>query len=762
MWSTPVHFAKKLLYGLQAADPAEYARLSALKETRWKMGIDLLSTVEELLEDIELNLIFSKAMVHGFSKISRELPVLRHFFNPSCAVNAHLALSLWLPQFPVPLGGVLEYFKIMVKIKYFALCSLRERPTNLVNFQVPWKRRAQPLDKATQARKKEVAAKYRVRNREAIRKADTKRREAAAKLKAEAANAIAPLTETKIYGVYGAPAHQILGDPRPNAPRRPRPNTISNKERCRKGLELDIDAGDESSDTDMLIIPSLHSIPLLYVAMRWNSPPNFDASMREYEGNYGWKQRALYRGSDASVRMEEREEMYKGANMIEAERQGREGDGIEYKEIQSSHCSLSLSLLDTTRHHSRRKSRRGPQELYKTLPMEELPLAHTAGPRSIGSNRTASPLSKSAPLAHVLPPESPTSALPPTLPVSTPPAFPAPASSLPALHNVPPLESPTSALSPALPTSALPAFPAPASGLPALPTSTSALHNVPPPAHLTSTSALCTRPTSAPYSPLPASTLFDPPAPLAFPAAPFQAPSQEALRPTALDMRAAAPFPATTAFEIPVRLAPASSSTPPPAPASEFPAPPTPTSTPHTRPPSAPYLASPAAPFQAPLEEVLRPTALEIHTATPFPATTAFEIDRRNTSAPPPQYEAPQYQARYLRGAQVFRPASPPFIYAIEAHRLIFRNRDTAGVVFQEHREAWPLLEMLVTQSADELRAFIQRHWAHPDELLFSVTGDHIVRADLNKAFEVLQAAEDSNAEMLVTTDLRRVEMFYQ
>jgi hypothetical protein len=37
---------------LQGEDPAEYARLSALKETRWDMGISLLSTVDELLEPL--------------------------------------------------------------------------------------------------------------------------------------------------------------------------------------------------------------------------------------------------------------------------------------------------------------------------------------------------------------------------------------------------------------------------------------------------------------------------------------------------------------------------------------------------------------------------------------------------------------------------------------------------------------------------------------------------------------------------------------
>ncbi|KAJ7023106.1 hypothetical protein C8F04DRAFT_970503 [Mycena alexandri] len=38
---------------LAAQDPAEYERLAQLKESRWKTGIDLLSTVEELLEDVE-------------------------------------------------------------------------------------------------------------------------------------------------------------------------------------------------------------------------------------------------------------------------------------------------------------------------------------------------------------------------------------------------------------------------------------------------------------------------------------------------------------------------------------------------------------------------------------------------------------------------------------------------------------------------------------------------------------------------------------
>lgn len=37
---------------LQEEDPEEYVRLSALKETRWEMGIGMLSTVEELLQSV--------------------------------------------------------------------------------------------------------------------------------------------------------------------------------------------------------------------------------------------------------------------------------------------------------------------------------------------------------------------------------------------------------------------------------------------------------------------------------------------------------------------------------------------------------------------------------------------------------------------------------------------------------------------------------------------------------------------------------------
>lgn len=37
---------------LQEEDPEEYARLSKLKETRWEMGISMLSTVEELLQSV--------------------------------------------------------------------------------------------------------------------------------------------------------------------------------------------------------------------------------------------------------------------------------------------------------------------------------------------------------------------------------------------------------------------------------------------------------------------------------------------------------------------------------------------------------------------------------------------------------------------------------------------------------------------------------------------------------------------------------------
>jgi hypothetical protein len=37
---------------LQEEDPAEFARLAGFKETRWSMGIGLLSTVDELLQPI--------------------------------------------------------------------------------------------------------------------------------------------------------------------------------------------------------------------------------------------------------------------------------------------------------------------------------------------------------------------------------------------------------------------------------------------------------------------------------------------------------------------------------------------------------------------------------------------------------------------------------------------------------------------------------------------------------------------------------------
>ncbi|KAJ7028796.1 hypothetical protein C8F04DRAFT_963568, partial [Mycena alexandri] len=37
---------------LLAEDPAEYERLAALKDTRWEMGLALLSTVDELLEPV--------------------------------------------------------------------------------------------------------------------------------------------------------------------------------------------------------------------------------------------------------------------------------------------------------------------------------------------------------------------------------------------------------------------------------------------------------------------------------------------------------------------------------------------------------------------------------------------------------------------------------------------------------------------------------------------------------------------------------------
>ncbi|KAJ7037286.1 hypothetical protein C8F04DRAFT_1180691 [Mycena alexandri] len=118
----------------------------------------------------------------------------------------------------------------------------RERLRDAARIRMQNKRRAQPLDEEARARKREVAAKYRSNNREVIRKADRQRRENAARVRAEEAQAIKPVTETTIYGVYGAQARQILGDPRATAPRRPRPATVSTKERRRKGLEIDTDS----------------------------------------------------------------------------------------------------------------------------------------------------------------------------------------------------------------------------------------------------------------------------------------------------------------------------------------------------------------------------------------------------------------------------------------------------------------------------------------------------------------------------------------
>jgi len=64
-------------------------------------------------------------------------------------------------------------------------------------------------------------------------------------------------------------------------------------------------------------------------------------------------------------------------------------------------------------------------------------------------------------------------------------------------------------------------------------------------------------------------------------------------------------------------------------------------------------------------------------------------------------------------------------------HFPLFARRNNAWDLFQARRATRPALEMLVTQSAAELRAFLFHHWANTEELVFSVSTDHIVRGDL-------------------------------
>ncbi|KAJ7711714.1 hypothetical protein B0H16DRAFT_1744927 [Mycena metata] len=102
-----------------------------------------------------------------------------------------------------------------------------------------FEKRAQPLDAEARTRQLEVSARYRHKNRESIREADRQRREQAAAVKAEKSKAkkshvVKP--QIRIYGVYGAQARQIVGDPRPTAPLCP---ATSDGERRQQGPELD-------------------------------------------------------------------------------------------------------------------------------------------------------------------------------------------------------------------------------------------------------------------------------------------------------------------------------------------------------------------------------------------------------------------------------------------------------------------------------------------------------------------------------------------
>ncbi|KAJ7023107.1 hypothetical protein C8F04DRAFT_1193767 [Mycena alexandri] len=603
-------------------------------------------------------------------------------------------------------------------------------------------------------------------HREAIRKADRQRREDAARVRAEAAQAIKPLAETTIYGVYGAQACQILGDPRGTAPRRPRPATVSNQERRRKSLEIDMNSPRARPGT--ITEPLIDTAPPNTTARRTSTdyrrpkglkmPANLDDLLISCGYIMVLRERRKPTNGVAEKAVEWGRKRHGGASMIEGNR-GLEGEGFASKQIQANTSKLlllSLSPLGSTRRAFVQDSTPwrncvsehnadpglfffgivsgGPTGVYSSYDqikalLRDLPDAVYFQAKNW--EEAEEKWEQHCTEAHnhwdewewASPPVTPS-------PVSSPPSTPSP---VPSAFTVSPRSSRTGSPCSFFADSGPPPHAPPAANARTPSSSRRAKVTHTTPGASPTKSQATTRVAQA--SPGPSLTWPSQLPRPKFPMAPMDnIPSQFKDHFDRVSAAYTARFEAPPSPEL-------SASAPLPA-RHEAPLFPEPPGSAHFPERLASMFASPPSrdlPAFAPSRE-LPPRA-------PSPELPAVDLD----IAPP----------GYSGALEVFREASPPFVYALSDHPIVFRNRNNAFDLFQARRATRPALEMLVTQSAQELRAFLLRHWANADELVFSVSADHIVRGNLDVAFELLQAG-DACGEMLVTKDVRKVERFFK
>ncbi|KAJ7020577.1 hypothetical protein C8F04DRAFT_1196489 [Mycena alexandri] len=128
------------------------------------------------------------------------------------------------------------------------------------------------------------------------------------------------------------------------------------------------------------------------------------------------------------------------------------------------------------------------------------------------------------------------------------------------------------------------------------------------------------------------------------------------------------------------------------------------------------------------------------------------ELGDLSDEGAPPQYDPTGSSAHDWITVESSPP--PRLVYAVSGHEIVFRDRDAAWKIFQARRWRSMGVEFLMATTPEELRCFIGRHGLELGELVFALSCDP-------HPFELLKAGETQAGEMLVTKDVRRVESFY-
>ncbi|KAJ7236135.1 hypothetical protein C8J57DRAFT_1247926 [Mycena rebaudengoi] len=183
-------------------------------------------------------------------------------------------------------------------------------------------------------------------------------------------------------------------------------------------------------------------------------------------------------------------------------------------------------------------------------------------------------------------------------------------------------------------------------------------------------------------------------------------------------------------------------------------------------PPLPPLLASKAqlpsaAAHRSPMKALASPSGHSSPTKLQFPPPL-LERSAGAILPMPPTMRAhldvePSPASQLTPAALGTAPASPPLVYAISGHSVVFRDWESAFLIFQQTNHS----EMLLTCSAIELQAFMVpiRITGGPP-ILFAVRGHPITFRNLKPAFHVFQATVQG--EMLFTTSGTQLRAFME